>query len=243
VLPIMIVLQFDRGYHPWAVLLLRSLAWFEPDQRVLCDTVGLDQTELDELYSEHPRTICINSPRPSKILRADMANRKPFVLKSAMDTYPDEPFFCLLDADMLVRRPLDDLWRSIEHAASAALVFTDGIWEGEFYARLVTLSSVVLVRRDGRDLIDRWARWYDHDSPVDQITPREWFWDQVTLFLAWCESRLHVAALPLEQYVNTYLDPDAAIWAAIGTDKEGYFQYFEAECDRQGEEVAECMQR
>ena len=63
--------------------------------------------------------------------------------------------------------------------------------------------------------------------------PREWFWDQVTLFLAWCESPLKVATIPLFQFANTQLDPRAAIWAAIGPRKEAYFPYFEAEYGRQ----------
>ncbi len=210
---IMIVLQFDGGYHPLAMLLLRSLALFERDQRVLCDTIGLDPEQVQELEAAYPRTICVNSARPGEMTRADMANRKAFVLRNAMDCYPDEPWFCLLDADMLVRRRLDDLWRLVEDA-SAALIFTDGIWDGDFYARLVTLSSVVLVRRDGRDFVDRWARWYDHDSPVDQIEPRQWFWDQVTLFLAWCDSPLEVAAIPMFQFANMQLDPRSDLGGA-----------------------------
>ena len=164
----MIVLQFDSAYQPWATLLLKSLALVEREERVLCDTVGLDRGQLQELEVAHPRTICRNAPFSPLLKRTDMANRKPFVLQNAMDSYPEERSFCLLDADMLVRRRLDQLWQLVEET-SAALIFTDGIWEGEFYARLVTPSSVVVVRRDGRDLVDRWARWYDHDSPIDQI--------------------------------------------------------------------------
>jgi hypothetical protein len=229
---IMIVLQFDCAYHPWAMLLLRSLALFERDQRVLCDTVGLDERQLQELEKSYPRTICLNSPRPAEMRRADMANRKAFVLRNAMDRFPEEPWFCLLDADMLVRRPLDDLWRLVEDA-SAALIFTNGIWEGHFYARLVTVTSVVLVRRDGRDLVDRWARLYNYDAPVDQVAPREWFWDQVTLFLAWCESPLQIATIPISQFANVQLDNQAAIWAANVPDKERYFHLFQAEYSRQ----------
>jgi hypothetical protein len=229
---IMIVLQFDSGYHHWATLLLRSLALFERDHHVLCDTIGLDQEQLRELERAYPRTLCLSSPRPADMKRADMASRKPFVLRAAMDRYPDEPWFCLLDADMLVRRRLDDLWRLLDDAP-AALIFTDGIWEGRFYARLVTVASVVLVRRGGRELVDCWARLYDHDTPVDEVSPREWMWDQVTLFLAWCQSSLRIATIPISQFANVQLDPEAAIWAANVPDKERYFQLFQAESIRQ----------
>jgi hypothetical protein len=235
-----IVLQFDSAYHRWATLLLRSLALFEPEQHVLCDTVGLDQNQLDALGAACPRTTFLSSPKPAAMTRADMANRKPAVLQSAMDRYPDEPWFCLLDADMLVRQRLDDLWSLVDEVP-AALVFTDGTWEGRFYARLVTVASVVLVRHDGRDLVDRWARWYHHDRAVDQVAPREWFWDQVTLFLAWCESPLQVATISMSHFANVQLDRRAAIWAANVPDKEGYYQRFRAECDRQREAAGRAL--
>jgi hypothetical protein len=149
-----------------------------------------------------------------------------------MDEYPEEPWFCLLDADMLVRRPLDDLWRLLEDA-SAALIFTDGLWNGRFHARLVTVASVVLVRSDGRDLVDRWVRLYDHEAAVDEISPRQWFWDQATLFLAWCECSLRIATIPIWEFADAELNPRAAIWAANVPDKETYFRHFQAEYSRQ----------
>ena len=213
-------------------MLLRSLAVFERDQRVLCDTVGLDESQLQELERSHPGTICLNSPKPAEMTRADMANRKPFVLRNAMDRFTDERFFCLIDADMLVRRRLDDLWRLVEDA-SAALMFTDGMWEGQFYARLVTLASVVLVRRDGRDLVDRWAHLYHHGSPVDQVVPREWFWDQVTLFLAWCESPLPIANIPIAVFADVQLDARCRHLGGQRSGQGALFHYFQAESRRQ----------
>jgi hypothetical protein len=227
----MIVLQFDSRYHPWAMLLLRSLELHERGRRILCDTIGLDRIQLSELEGAHPEVICRNTPGVGETTPADMANRKPFVLREAIDRYADEPWFCLLDADLLVRRRLDDLWGLVADAPSA-LMLTDGMWEGRFYTRLVTVSSVVLVRRDGRELVDRWARWYDHDEPIDGVRPRRWYWDQLTLFLAWCEARGPIACIPISRFADDGLDPDAAIWAANVPDKAGYFARFRAELDR-----------
>ena len=151
-----------------------------------------------------------------------------------MNDYREEPWFCLIDADNLVRRPLDDLWRLLDQAP-AALMFTDGMWKGRFYARLVTPSSVVLVRQDGRDLVESWARLYDHDAPVDEIRPREWFWDQVTLFLAWCESSLPIATIPFSEFADVALGAHSAIWTANVPDKASYLRLFEAEYRRQQE--------
>src|SRR4051794_16771061 len=164
----MIVLQFDARYHRWAVLLLRSLARHEPGRAVLCDTVGLDEAQLRDLPRANARAICRDHPNGGTVTAADMANRKPFVLRGAMDRFPDGRWFCLLDADMLVRRPLDDLWR-LARSHQAALIFPDGDWRGRFYVRLLTPSGVVLVRREARALVDRWAHWYGHDEPVDGV--------------------------------------------------------------------------
>jgi hypothetical protein len=150
-----------------------------------------------------------------------------------MDRYPDEPWFCLLDADMLVRRRLDDLWALVDHACFA-LIFTSGMWQGRFYIRLVTPSSIVLIRRDGRELVDRWAEWQNRDLAVDGLRPREWFWDQVTLFLAWCQTRSPVARIPLHRYANDGLDAGASIWSANVQNKEFYFNTFVNEYNRQG---------
>jgi hypothetical protein len=229
---VMLLVQFDERYHRWALLLLHSLELHEPGRHVLCDTVGLDRGQLSELERANPRTTYRNTPRIGNMSPADMANRKAFVLRDAMDRYPEEPWFCLLDADMLARRRLDDLWKLLDEASSA-LIFTNGMWEGRFHIRLVTPSSLVLVRRDGRELVDRWADWHHRDLSVDGLRPREWFWDQVTLFLAWCQTRSSVARIPIHRFANDWLDPDASIWSANVPDKEGYFRRFQAEYDRQ----------
>ena len=233
----MIVIQFDSRYHRWAILLLRSLGLHEPGRRVLCDAVGLDRGQVAELERAHPGVICRNDPERRVISAAEMANRKPFVLRDALDRFPEEPWFCLLDADMLVRRPLHDLWSQVE-ANHAALIFTDGMWRGRFWVRLLTPSGVVLVRRDGRALVDRWVDWYDHDKPVGEVNPREWFWDQVTLFLAWCECGLQVASIPLSGFADEELAPASSIWSAHVPDKDGHFRRFQAELERQHAAVA-----
>jgi hypothetical protein len=228
----MIVLNFDRHYLRWATLLLRSLELHERGHRVFCDTVGLDAGHLEELLRAYPDVICQNVPASGQVTPSQMANRKAFVLRDAIDRHVDEPWFCLLDADMLVRNRLDSLWRLIDNVP-AALILTDGFWEGQFFARLVTVSSIVLVRRDGRDVIDRWAHWHGHNRPVDAIQPGAWFWDQVTLFLAWTEKGQDIAPISLPMFANDRLDPDAAVWAANVVDKEDYFHRFQVEYLRQ----------
>ena len=88
------------------------------------------------------------------------------------------------------------------------------------------------VRSEGRDLVDRWARLYYHEAVVDEISPRQWFWDQVTLFLAWCECSFRIATIPISEFADAGLNSRAAIWSANVSDKDTYFLRFQAECIR-----------
>src|SRR2546430_14406257 len=101
----MIVLQFDAAYFEWGLLMVRSLALHEAEKKLLADTVNLDAEQQRRLERAHPR-IALKSETivPDESLRERMACRKIQVLQRAMDVFPDERWFGLFDADMLVRR-------------------------------------------------------------------------------------------------------------------------------------------
>jgi hypothetical protein len=230
----MIVLQFDRRYHRWGLLLLRSLARHEPEQRVLIDTVNPERTQADELAAAYPGVIVHESAiPPEQVSRERMANRKCAVLRRAMDEYPGEPWYGLFDADFLVRRSLPDLWRRMERSA-AAHFHTNGFWRGRFHLQLATPSGIILVRPDGRRLIESWWKWQQHDKPIGGIQPGAWFWDQVTLFSARRETQLSYDVLPMHIFASSTLDSGAAIWSANvdAAEKDRYFHLFEQELSK-----------
>ena len=172
----MIVVQFDSVYYHWGLLMVRSLALHEPRRKVLTDTVNLSGKQQAELKRAHPRILVTSEAIAGNgSLRAEMARRKTMVLQRAFDTFPDEPWFGMFDADMLVRRPLTDLW-SLLDGHQAALLMTDGVWEGRVYPHLFTPSGIVLVRRDGRELVDSWVKWDRHPDALHGRRPGEWFW-------------------------------------------------------------------
>ena len=150
----MIILQFDDKYHPWGLLMVRSLAFHEPDKRVLLDTVNLNPAQVSELEQAHPHAIVENDTTTWETTSPEqMVNRKPFVMQKAMDAYPDEPWYGLFDADFLARRSLSDLWSKLDERP-ATLFSTNGKWRGRVYRHLITPSGIVLVRPDGR-AVDR----------------------------------------------------------------------------------------
>ena len=85
----------------------------------------------------------------------------------------------MFDADMLVRRPLADLWSLLDRN-QAAVLMTNGVWEGRIYPHLFTPSGVVLMRRDGREIVDAWAKWDCHPEPLYAHQPGECFGTNVS---------------------------------------------------------------
>jgi len=218
--------------------MLRSLALHEPAHKVLADTVNLSPEQQAELQHVYPHILVKNTALPEdRVTKEWMANRKAFVMQDAMTTYPDEPWYGILDADFLIRRSLGALWSLLDDYPTA-LMFTNGMWKGRFYLRLVTPSGIVLVRPDGRALIDNWAKWYFYERPMDAIPPRGWFWDQLTLLQAWCEARLAYAIIPIHIFADSSLSANAAVWSANVKDKQHYYTLFRQEYERQQQALA-----
>lgn len=234
----MIIFQFDNAYHDWGLLVLQSLQLHEPDTEVLCDTVNLTDRQVAQLHQAHAQLIVTNDTTTwSETSPAKMAVRKPFVIQHAMKQFPEQPWYALFDTDFLIRQPLKPLWALLDNHA-AALLMTDGMWNGTFHRRLLTPSGIVLVRRDAKRLIDCWARWYYHTEPLDSIEPLAWFWDQITLAEAWTEVGGSYAMIPMDIYADCQLRPEAAIWSAhVGDQKKWYYELFRQEYLRQSAEL------
>jgi hypothetical protein len=222
----MIVLQFDSVYYHWGLLMIRSLALHEPGKQVLADTVNLSGQQQAKLKRSHPHILVMSEAIAGNgSLRAEMARRKTMVLQRALDTFPDEAWFAMFDADMLVRRALPDLWSLLDDH-QAALLMTNGVWEGRVYPHLFTPSGIVLVRRDGRELVDSWAKWDCHPGALHGHRPGEWFWDQCTLLQAKEDSRVKCAAIPFQRFFGNQIRGTAAIWSAHDGWKNRNYRYF-----------------
>jgi hypothetical protein len=222
----MIVLQFDAAYYEWGLLMVRSLALHEPRKKVLADTVNLSGIQRARLKQAHPRILVTSETLASEdSLREEMARRKTMVLQRAMDTFPAEPWFGMFDADMLVRRPLPDLWSLLDNH-QAALFMTDGVWRGRVSPDGFTPSGIVLVRRDGRELVDNWVKWDSFPSELYSHQPGDWYWDQCTLLQARDESRVDCAVIPLHRFSCNRCLGDAAIWSGHSAGKERNYRYF-----------------
>ena len=203
-----------------------SLALHEPATPVFCDTIDLTEAQVEEVEAAHPKVLVENAASVERPTPEKMAARKPFVLQGAMDRFPEAPFYALLDADSLIRRPLSGLWSYVE-VYPAAMCITAGVENGLFYPQLVTPSGIVLVRRGARAMVDCWVKWHGYDRPLGPIEPRAWFWDQITLAEAWKESGIRCATIPFYEYSDDRLLPNSAIWTAnVGDRKPRYYELF-----------------
>jgi hypothetical protein len=226
----MIILQFDERYYRWGALMLRSLALYEPGKRVLVDVVDLRPEQLEDISRLHPR-VAVKSETGVETSPEKMINRKCFVLQRVMDEYPGEPWYALFDADFLVRRPLRGLWDRMNRAP-AALIVTNGIWKGRVYRHLITPSGIVMVRPDGRPLIERWVPFQSSQEAIAGIRPGAWYWDQVTLLRARNETAVSYTTIPMSKFADCGLGADAAIWSANVPEKDRYYRLFSEELER-----------
>jgi hypothetical protein len=229
----MIVLQFNDVYFCWGLLMVRSLALYEPGLRIFVDGINLAPEQMEQLQQAHPKLMVENREIDRSLAsRQYMAGRKSLVILEAFDRFPEEKWFGLFDADLLIRRPLPDLWAKLARRP-AGLIRTDGVWNGRVYEHLLVPSGIVLVRRDGQALVESWARWHTHSEPLFNRQPGGWFWDQCTLLQALRETGMPHERIPMGRFANGALSPAAAVWSAHDGDKEELYQRFVAEDQRQ----------
>lgn len=225
----MIAIQFDRNYFHWGVLLLRSLALHEPRKRVVADTVGLSRRQAAEVAGTHPKVIHQDRPAPAGgTSRDSMVNEKVWFLRQVAGDYPREPWYCLFDADFLVRRPLTSLWGCMRWAEVGVVV--NPAWP----IHMRVWGSLVLFRREGRALLDNWAREYSTRA-IGGFRPGQFFFDQASLAMAVERTPVRYARIPQAEYLDHLLREDSSIWSAHVAleEKDRVYRRFLAEHERQ----------
>lgn len=204
----MIAIQFDGNYLHWGTLLLRSLALHEPRKRVVADTIGLSREQAAAVRAAHPRVIHQDRPAPAGgTSRDSMVNEKVWFLRQVAGDYPREPWYCLFDADLLVRRPLAALWSCMRWAEVGIVTNPRAAVHTRVW------GSLVLFRREGRALLDNWAREYSTRA-IGGFRPGQFFFDQASLAVAVERTPVRYARIPQAEYLDHLLREDSSIWSA-----------------------------
>jgi len=229
-----VVLQFDKHYFKWADLLLRSWVKFNEPPKLYASGVELDALQIAAIQNTVPNVVIDNEkrtenpfglPRDSMSFTDYMICRKAHVLRHAMSTF-DEDAFILMDADLLIRKPLTGLF---EIATAYDVALTHRPIESDW---LKVNSSVVTVKQSGKPFIKTWIQKMADPIPKKEIQPWAFFWDQMSLFEAYqsCHGILDIGHIPGNTFLGTHFFDEATVWSGnVKDSKEIVFQYFEQE--------------
>lgn len=210
----MFVTIFDQAYAEWGSILLSSLMKFHQDDSVLVLGVDLSAETERAVARMHERIAVrrltldeVGSGRAAKV-----ANSRPLWLRDLKNEVSPDWMF-LLDADLLFRRPVNDLIAASE-THDAVMAIGDGVYRGKTYRRLRVASGFVLFRRSGYGLIDSWCDMLSRTEAIEDVRPWEWFWEQTCLLDAVEKTGLDILQMPEKCLSSPRFEPDAWVWSA-----------------------------
>jgi len=138
----------------------------------------------------------------------------------------------LLDADLLFRRPINNLIEASE-SYDAVMAIGNGEHRGKSYRRFRVASGFVLFRRSGYALIGMWRQMLNRTEPVEDVRPWDWFWEQICLLDALENADFSVLQTPDNCLSSPGFERDAAVWSANvpRSEKPSALNAFMAELD------------
>ncbi|ULO22951.1 hypothetical protein [Methylocystis sp. SB2] len=227
----MFVTIFDQAYADWGSMLLSSLMRFHPGDTVV--VLGIDlsaETEcaiarMHEIVAVRRLTLDeVGSGRAAKV-----ANSRPLWLRDLKNEFSPDWMF-LLDADLLFRRPVNDLIAASENH-DVVLAMREGVYRGKTYRKLRVASGFVLFWRSGYGLIDSWCDMLSRTESIEDVRPWEWFWEQTCLLDAIEETEFDILKMPEKCLSSPRFEPDAWVWSANvpTSEKDAALKLFAAE--------------
>ena len=225
------VLQFDEAYQKWGAILIESLAKHHPNIAVVLAGIAFSKDTINMFQDKHPNIIiendsietnCYQLPFEKKPLKELMACRKAFVMADIMKRY-DSDIYVMLDADCLVRKPLDTILNRIQKN-------TIGVTSSPQFNHMPTKkynTSLVIAHHTAQPVIELWASYEQRQRCSDTgLKQWDWYWDQLCFYHAIKDaSEITIISLSEQKYINTRFDSKAIIWSAH-IDKECQYSIF-----------------
>ncbi|PWB91306.1 hypothetical protein C5688_06700 [Methylocystis sp. MitZ-2018] len=139
----------------------------------------------------------------------------------------------LLDADLLFRRPINDLIAASENH-DVVLAMGEGVYRGKTYRKFRVASGFVLFWRSGYGLIDSWCDMLSRTEAIEDVRPWGWFWEQTCLLDAVEKTGLDILQMPEKCLSSPRFEPDAWVWSANvpTSEKQTALKLFAAELMR-----------
>jgi hypothetical protein len=223
-----------ESYMPWLRLLVRSLRRVDRHTPILVHFSG-DVEKARGAFCHLPNMLIrepVHPPSQDAAATTLLELRLRNVL--AVARHESFPWLLVLDADLLVRRPLTRLVRSMALYDFGAVI--RGASSGaELAPHLQVAAGFYLVTKRGISIVEEANRLIASRGRVRGFQRGSWFRDQACLAEAILTSDLRIRSVPRELYLSSRpFDPRAAVWNAnfAGAQKLAAFRVFERELDR-----------
>ena len=229
----MFITHFDSKYVRWGKILLHTHNDKYNGAPIYVSGVNLRNEDIEELQSIHPGAIIDNEilkledipitktrdrwgGQTGHNLPEFMACRKSWVLQSAFEKFPDEPYYVMTDADIFINRYYDFM-DGIKNTDAGFLIGGDPGQTGQGLHTQVMSGLIVVKNNDAtHQLVNEWVNKIKNNSQIEHWKQWEWFWDQLTLNLSLQESLkqgLKISQIPHQFFVNTQMSSDAYLWS------------------------------
>lgn len=163
-------LNFNLFYYEQLKVMLTSLSINSPSDSAVIDLVDFPNDEIIELQSKFPRYKFTQSSLPKDIrdIKGYMVCKRGRVINQAVLGHKKIAWF---DTDLIIRKPLDSLWKSIKHDSLHILNRKNAETESKVQAGVFFLHTGPKIKK----MIKEWSNFIS-SNPA-------WFTDQEQLYL------------------------------------------------------------
>ncbi len=236
-------LYFDHKYFHWANPIVRSIKVHEPSTKIYFHTYNLSEDQVEELES-YSNTAYVDNmklkfdPKISDAyykhlnetdpLRFQLTCRKGEYILKAMSKFPEEDLFIVMDVDMLLRCPLNDLRKQMKDCDIGIVKRSETKIAGGFCAASSTKGA------------KHFLTMFDKLVMKDRLYLCK---DQKTLSRVYNETNTKIKFLLLDgRYLDHSSSEKSYIWSAhkssFGTKQERYEKYLKVVKQMEGKRNA-----
>lgn len=206
----MIVTHLDKYYLPWGKLLLESAAMNAPTETIYISAANLTHGEIGWLQKFNPNVLIRNHKIdvPETIeYRRYMQCRITKVLLEVYNEFQgrDRELIIAMNADMLIRKPMDELYKRMENC-DMLLKFD------EEHKQMGEIQNGVIVFYSDCPHIETFLHYYNSMWDDGKVVYRDDQRQLLETFEAF-RTRLCFGSLP-HDYVDGHFKPDSHIWSA-----------------------------
>ncbi|MFL6260992.1 MAG: hypothetical protein ACJ76Y_14895 [Thermoanaerobaculia bacterium] len=221
----------NEVYARWLTVLVHSLRRVDRSTPIMVHFIGgaasveRDLAGLGGITIEAPRIL----PPPSTSLPDLLQIRAENALLVARKYKYD--WLMVLDADLLVRRPLTRLVKAMALYDFGAVIRGSANGE-ELPPHLQVSAALYILTKHGLPVLERAVELMSSNCHLRGIHRGEWYWEQACLAESVLTSDLRIRTIPREIYLSSRpYDPRATVWNGnfSGERKQAALKLFEAE--------------